>query len=346
MAGGGGTGPPTTANGGPAQRRIPTAADLIAAARSDPAFAARLPPSLQSALASGDTATIQATLDAAAAGAAASSQGGADASAPSQDSIDRLNADPFDPAAQAAIEARVRQAAVDASLETALEHHPEAFADVVMLYVQLTVNGVTLPAFVDSGAQRSIMSLETAAEAGLSHLIDKRFEGTAVGVGSGKIVGRVHAVPCAAGTGPGAPFLTISLTIMDQPGMPFLLGLDMLKRFRASIDLGAPGGGLLRFPAPVSVDLPFLPEHALPKKARAGGSGFNPDEATAAAAAKKAEQAGPAPAAAGPAPAAPPSASVARLVDLGFSPAAAQAALNAAGGNEEMAASLLFEGMG
>ena len=363
LGGAGGAGPPSTANGGAARRRVLTATELLAAARADPAFASRLPPPLQAALAAGDAATIQALLDqAAAAGGGGGSQGGGTSDGPSHASVDALNADPFDPAAQAAIEARVRQAAVDASLEAALEHHPEAFADVVMLYVHLTINGRTLAAFVDSGAQRSIMSVETAEEAGLSHLVDTRFAGVAVGVGSGKIVGRIHAVPCKAGTGPDAPYLTISLTVMDQKGMPFLLGLDMLRRFRASIDLGAGGGGVLRFPAPVGVELAFLPEHALPASARAGGAGFGgPREeeagkeeggggAAAAAAAAAAPGPAPSPATAppapapAPAPAAPPSASVARLVDLGFSAAAAQAALNAVGGNEEMAASLLFEG--
>ncbi len=58
------------------------------------------------------------------------------------------------------------------------------------------VNGQPIKAFVDSGAQSSIMSQDCARRCNLLHLLDKRFQGMAVGVGSGKIVGQIHQVPC------------------------------------------------------------------------------------------------------------------------------------------------------
>jgi DNA damage-inducible protein 1 len=102
-----------------------------------------------------------------------------------------------------------------------------------MLYIECTINKKTVQAFVDSGAQSTIMSLGLARELGLERLIDKRFKGQAVGVGVGNIVGRVH---CAEMTIEGNIY-PLSLTILEGDKVDFLFGLDMLKRHRISIDL-------------------------------------------------------------------------------------------------------------
>ncbi len=54
-----------------------------------------------------------------------------------------------------------------------------------------------------------------------------------MGVGVANIVGRVH---CAEMTIQGQVF-PVSLTILEDDKMPFLFGLDMLKRHRIIIDL-------------------------------------------------------------------------------------------------------------
>ena len=105
-----------------------------------------------------------------------------------------------------------------------------------------------MQAFVDSGAQSTIMSSACAERLDILRLVDKRFEGVAVGVGSGKILGRIHLVNLKVkgedgGMGGEDVHLPCSITVMDSEkglgdkNMDFLFGLDMLKRHRCSIDL-------------------------------------------------------------------------------------------------------------
>eukprot|EP00954_Amorphochlora_amoebiformis_P005645 445250-Amorphochlora_amoeboformis.AAC.1 len=68
---------------------------------------------------------------------------------------------------------------------------------------------------------------------GLAHLIDKRWQGMAKGVGTAKIIGRIHAAQIQIGSA----FFTMSITVLEGQDMQFLFGLDQLKRHQACIDL-------------------------------------------------------------------------------------------------------------
>ena len=61
----------------------------------------------------------------------------------------------------------------------------------------------------------------------LMRLVDKRSAGTAVGVGSCKILGKIHAAEIEIEN----KFITCSFTVIENNSVEFLLGLDMLKRF-------------------------------------------------------------------------------------------------------------------
>lgn len=93
-------------------------------------------------------------------------------------------------------------------------------------YINCKVNGVPVKAFVDSGAQTTIMSKDCAERCHVQRLIDTRWNGVAKGVGTQPILGRIHMVQLQIEN----DHLTSSFTVLGQQPMDMLLGLDMLKR--------------------------------------------------------------------------------------------------------------------
>jgi DNA damage-inducible protein 1 len=256
--------------------------------------------------------------------------------------------DPMSVEAQELMAEEIRMQNVNANLEHALEFNPESFASVTMLFVDTKINGHATKAFVDSGAQTTIISKAHAERCNLFRLLDKRHAGIARGVGTATIHGKIHlAVMEIEGQ-----HLEVSFAVMDDFSFDVLLGLDMLRKHAACIDLQA---NCLRIGGAIA---PFLPEHKIPSRMK-GSGGADDDEAQASPAPTVIPGVHPAAAATLPgaavasrpaqAPAAAGIAAVARdtktkvanLVQMGFGRAEATEALQACNGNIEQAAAML-----
>lgn len=170
-----------------------------------------------------------------------------------------LPLDPMDPDYQKKLYERIQEENMLANLEQAMEHTPEAFGRVEMLYVKAAVNKEPLTAFVDSGAQMTIMNEATAERCGILRLLDRRAAGMAKGVGTAEILGRIHMAMVELG----GIHVPMSITVLKSQSMEFLIGLDQLKRHQMSIDLKR---NVLQVGEDVA--LPFLSEGELPKHMR------------------------------------------------------------------------------
>ncbi|KEG10219.1 DNA-damage inducible protein DDI1-like protein [Trypanosoma grayi] len=165
-----------------------------------------------------------------------------------------------DPDFQRRLYEAIQRRNVDENFANALEFTPEVFAQVTMLYVDCEINKEKVKAFVDCGAQVSLMNVRTAERCGLMRLLDPRMKGLMRGVGEQVSLGRIHM----ALVNLGGLHIPISLCVLENQSMDFIIGLDQMKRHHMIIDLKE---NCLRVG---TTAITFLSEAELPAFARLG----------------------------------------------------------------------------
>ena len=126
----------------------------------------------------------------------------------------------------------IRQSKVNDNLKLADDTIPEAWIQVDMLYIQVSINDKLVSAFIDTGAQSTVISKKCAEYCGIDNLIDYRVVGKTVGVGEKNILGKIWCVDIIVGH----YALPSCFTVLDGFGIDLIFGLDMLKKHKCNID--------------------------------------------------------------------------------------------------------------
>ena len=95
------------------------------------------------------------------------------------------------------------------------------------------INGCSISAVIDTGAEVSIMSENCARRCQILQDIDTRYSGRAIGVGSTEIIGKINQLPIRIGP---IQFKN-SISILRKSRVDFLIGMDFLRRFKCTICL-------------------------------------------------------------------------------------------------------------
>jgi hypothetical protein len=101
------------------------------------------------------------------------------------------------------------------------------------LLVECIINGYSISAIIDTGAQLSIMSESLLKKCRLSQDMDTRYTGKAIGIGQSDILGRVLNLPIQMG-----PISFKSgVSVLKDCRVEFIIGMDMLDKFESEINL-------------------------------------------------------------------------------------------------------------
>eukprot|EP00928_Gymnodinium_smaydae_P039520 TRINITY_DN26988_c1_g3_i1.p1 TRINITY_DN26988_c1_g3~~TRINITY_DN26988_c1_g3_i1.p1 ORF type:complete len:304 (-),score=41.97 TRINITY_DN26988_c1_g3_i1:212-1123(-) len=119
------------------------------------------------------------------------------------------------------------------------------------LYVSCIIGQHEVEMLVDTGAEMSVISESLARQLNLSDRVDRRYRGTAKGVGSAQIIGKVFDVPVQLGH----VEFELNFSVLQLERCELILGLDLMRHFKCLVDLEK---NSLVFGGAGGVAVPFL----------------------------------------------------------------------------------------
>ena len=161
------------------------------------------------------------------------------------------------PEAQRRIERIIQQQRINDNFRQAAEYMPESLFPVHMLFINVELNNIKVPALVDTGAQSTFMSKDLCQKCGLMNMVDKRFQGVARGVGSSRIVGVIHAAQIKIMN----KMIATKINVIENNEVGLVFGLDSLRAHRCNVDLKQNG---LVFPD-IGITAKFLSDGEIKK---------------------------------------------------------------------------------
>jgi len=113
-------------------------------------------------------------------------------------------------------------------------------------------NNICVEMMIDTGAEKSVMSLALCRRLGLEASIDRRQSGIANGVGQARILGNIAGVVCTMGH----VEFPMDFMVLEVPGQMLLLGMDQMRKYNCIVDISR---DVLIFGGSGGVEVPFLP---------------------------------------------------------------------------------------
>ena len=123
------------------------------------------------------------------------------------------------------IEAKKKQDIINKNYMKAMEIMPELYTKSPSIHIQGSINGNSIKFLVDTGAEISIMNKSIAIACGLEKYIDERYNGKLQGVGSDKILGKVHYTEITFNWG----VLPCGFTICSNNDIIPIIGIDIMN---------------------------------------------------------------------------------------------------------------------
>jgi hypothetical protein len=119
------------------------------------------------------------------------------------------------------------------------------------LYVPCEIGAHEVEILVDTGAEMSVISESLARQLDLMDRLDRRYQGTAKGVGSANILGKLFDVPVKLGQ----VDFELNFSVLQLDRCELILGLDLMQHFKCLVDLER---NSLVFGGAGGVEVPFL----------------------------------------------------------------------------------------